>query len=73
MNFSMKQEKRVTIQTYAPTAQSLLTLLEEHAKSTDTELSEWAVEIEKQSVDVLNPMNPSAKWRWVITLTRNIK
>jgi hypothetical protein len=73
MSYSIQQEKRVTIQTYQPNVQSLLALLEEHAKNTDTQPVEWAVDIEKQHVDVLNPMNPSAKWRWVITLTRSIK
>jgi len=70
--YSMKQEKRVTIQTYQPTAQSLLTLLEEHAMSTDTQLLEWTVEIEKVALPPSNVF-PSATHRWEITLTRSIK
>lgn len=75
MTYSIQQEKRVTVQSYQPTAQSLLTLLEEHAMSTDTQLLEWTVEIEKKANEPLaNMMNfQQNRYRWEITLTRSIK
>lgn len=72
--FSTKQEKKVTIQSYQPTALSMLTLLKEHADSTDTELHEWTVEIEKKSNEMSNFSSlPQNRWRWEVTLTRSIK
>jgi hypothetical protein len=68
----MKQEKRVTIQTYQPTAASLLAVLKEHDESTDTDLREWTVEVEKVALPPSNVF-PAATHRWEITLTRSIK
>lgn len=73
--YSTKQEKRVTIQSYKPTAASLLALLKEHDEATDTDLSEWAVDIECKSNDLTTHSMQfiQNKYRWEITLTRSIK
>lgn len=75
MTYSTKQEKRVTIQTYQPTAASMLALLKEHAESTDTELSEWSLDIERKANDLTGHSMQfiQNKYRWEITLTRSIK
>jgi hypothetical protein len=74
MNYSTRFEKRVTVQTYKPTAASLMALLKEHDDSTDTELSEWAVDIECiRNEPLQNMLAPANKFRWEITLTRSIK
>ena len=74
MTYSTKQEKRVTIQDYKPTAASLLALLKEHDESTDTSLTEWVVDIEtvRNEPSTISVM-PSRLYRWEITLTRSIK
>ena len=72
--YSTKQEKRVTVQNYKPTAASLLALLKEHDEATDTELSEWAVDIEcKMNEPSTIGTYQSNRYRWEITLTRGIK
>lgn len=73
MNLSTKFEKRVIVQTYQPTAASLMAVLNEHDRDTDTMLSEWKVEIERKTNEVTHSMMvPGNKYRWEITLTRSI-
>lgn len=72
--YSIKQEKKVTIQTYQPNAANLLALLKEHEESTDTDLVEWKVDIEKKTNELNNFSSlPGDRYRWEITLTRSIK
>ena len=74
VTYSIKQEKKVVIQAYQPNAASLLALLKEHDESTDTDLVEWKVDIERKAIELSNfSAMPGDRWRWEITLTRSIK
>jgi len=69
-----KYEKKVIVQTYKPTALSLLVALKEHDDSTDTDLAEWEVDVDKIANEPSqNLAFQSNRYRWEITLTRRIK
>lgn len=74
MTFSTRLEKKVTILNAKPNAQVLLDLLKNHSDETDTSLSEWAVDVECKVNDLSSTiLAPTQRYRWEITLTRNIK